>query len=245
VCGRGDKTLLFTGARAAAVELASRLREAGNERAAYYHGGLPLRVREVLEQLFADGKIPILVAADGFAADAAPGDVRQVVVAGLPTTRADLAEIIGSAGLDGRQATVTLAYRRDDLHAAEGVLVERHPTREMLASLYRVLRSEAERSGAVMWPDETLAAALRSAGLPPKVVGLGLDILAEAGVIQREFDGDHWRITLGGPDRKDLTTSVRFAEGRREAEALAALEAFAFGPLTEILQAVASPGAVH
>jgi hypothetical protein len=96
-----------------------------------------------------------------------------------------------------------------------------------------------------VWPDETLAAALRSAGLPPKVVGLGLDILAEAGVIQREFDGDHWRITLGGPDRKDLTTSVRFAEGRREAEALAALEAFAFGPLTEILQAVASPGAVH
>ena len=245
VCVRGDKTLLFTGARAPAVELASRLREAGNERAAYYHGGLPLRVREVLEQLFADGKIPILVAADGFAADAAPGDVRQVVVAGLPTTRADLAEIIGSAGLDGRQATVTLAYRRDDLHAAEGVLVERHPTREMLASLYRVLRSEAERSGAVVWPDETLAAALRSAGLPPKVVGLGLDILAEAGVIQREFDGDHWRITLGGPDRKDLTTSVRFAEGRREAEALAALEAFAFGPLTEILQAVASPGAVH
>ncbi|HEX9532372.1 MAG TPA: hypothetical protein VGA58_06325, partial [bacterium] len=245
VCVRGDKTLLFTGARAAAVELASRLREAGNERAAYYHGGLPLRVREVLEQLFADGKIPILVAADGFAADAAPGDVRQVVVAGLPTTRADLAEIIGSAGLDGRQATVTLAYRRDDLHAAESVLVERHPTREMLASLYRVLRSEAERGGAVMWPDETLAAALRSAGLPPKVVGLGLDILAEAGVIQREFDGDHWRITLGGPDRKDLTTSVRFAEGRRETEALAALEAFAFGPLTEILQAVASPGAVH
>lgn len=245
VCARGDKTLLFTGTRAVAVELASRLREAGNDRAAYYHGGLPLRVREVLEQLFADGKIPILVAADGFAADAAPGDVRQVVVAGLPTTRGELAEIIGSAGLDGRQATVTLAYRRDDLHAAEAMLAERHPTREMLASLYRVLRSEAERGGAVTWPDEALATTLRSSGLPPKAVGLGLDILAEAGVIQREYDGDHWRITLGGPDRKDLTTSLRFAEGRREAEALAALETFAFGPLTEILHAVAGPGAAR
>jgi superfamily II DNA/RNA helicase len=242
---RDDKTLLYVGTREAGVEVAARLREAGDGHVAYYHAGLPLRVREVLEQLFADGKITVLVASDGFAADAAPGDLRQVVVAGLPSHRGDLVEILGSAGLDGRQATVTLAYRKDDRLIAEGALAQRHPPREMLAFLYRALRAEVDRGGAVTWPDDALGATLRSSGIPPKTVGLGLDILAEAGVIQREYEGDRWRIMLGGADRKDLATSLRFAEGRRESEALVALETFAFGPLTEILQAVAGPGAVR
>jgi superfamily II DNA/RNA helicase len=245
VCERGDKTLLYVGTRAAAVETASRLREARNGHVAYYHAGLPLRVREVLEQLFADGKIMVLVASDGFTADAAPGDLRQVVVAGLPAHRGDLKEIVGSAGLDGRQATVTLAYKKNDLRAVEGLVAEQHPPREMLAALYRVVRAEVDRSGAATWPDDTLTTALQSVGIAPKTAGIGLDILAEAGVIQREYDGDRWRISLGGSDRKDLATSLRFAEGRREAEALDALKTFAFGPLTEILQAVAGPGAVR
>ncbi len=245
VSERGDKSLLYVGTRAAAVEAASRLREAGNGHVAYYHAGLPLRVREVLEQLFADGKIKVLVASDGFTADAAPGDLRQVVVAGLPAHRGDLKEIVGSAGLDGRQATVTLAYKKEDLRTAEGIVAERHPPREVLAALYRVVRAEVDRSGAATWPDDGLTASLRSAGISPKTVGIGLDILAEAAVIQREYDGDRWRISLGGADRKDLATSLRFAEGQRETYALDALKTFAFGPLTEILQAVAGPGAVR
>jgi len=129
--------------------------------------------------------------------------------------------------------------------ALEGLVAERHPPREMLAALYRVVRAKVDRSGAATWPDDTLTAALQSVGIAPKTAGIGLDMLAEAGVIQREYDGDRWRISLGGSDRKDLATSLRFAEGRREAEALDALKIFAFGPLTEILQAVAGPGAMR
>ena len=77
----------------------------------------------------------------------------------------------------------------------------------------------------------------------PRAIGIGLDILTEAGVIQREYDGDRWRITLSGQERHDLMTSLRYAEGRREAEALQELGRWAFGPLTEILKAVAGPGA--
>src|SRR5439155_726694 len=119
---RQGKALLYTGQRAAAIDLASRLREQNPGQVAYYHGGLPLRVREVLEQQFADGKIQALVAADGFTADAAPPDIRQVLIAGLPAHRGDLLEVIGSAGLDGRQATVTWLYRREDLPRVAGAL---------------------------------------------------------------------------------------------------------------------------
>ncbi len=239
---RGEKTLVYVGGRAVAVELAARLRERANGQVAYYHGGLPLRVREVIEQLFADGKISVLVAADGFTADAAPADIRQVVVAGLPAHRGDLVEVIGSAGLDGRQAAVTLLYRRDDLVPVTAALAERHPPRDVLAAIYKAVRGEIERTGAAAWPDDALSAALQSTGVAPRTGGIGLEILAEAGVIQREYDGDRWRITLTGQERRDLTTSLRYAEGRREADALAELGQWAFGPLTEILRAVAGPG---
>ncbi len=245
VCGRGEKTLVYAGPRPAAIDLAARLREAGNGHVAYYHGGLPLRVREVLEQLFADGKIKVLVASDGFTADAAPADIRQVVVAGLPPHRGDLAEVIGSAGLDGRQATVTLLYRKDDLAPVEATLAGRHPPREALSALYKFIRAEVVRHGSVSWPDDALAEALQPAGVAPRTIGIGLDILAEAGVIQREYEGDRWRITLAGVVRRDLTASLRFAEGRREAEAFADLSSWAFGPLADILRAVAGPGTMQ
>jgi len=238
-----EKTLLYTGGRTAAVELAARLRERNAGQVAYYHGGLPLRVREVLEQQFADGKIRVLVAADGFTADAAPADIRQAIIAGLPAYRDDLLEVIGSAGLDGRQATVTLLYRRDDLSPVAAALAERHPDREALAAIYRIVRGEVERVGTAAWPDDALNNALQQEGMVPRAIGIGLDILTEAGVIQREYDGDRWRITLSGQERHDLMISLRYAEGRREAEALQELGRWAFGPLTEILKAVAGPGA--
>ena len=239
---RQGKALLYTGQRAAAIDLASRLREQNPGQVAYYHGGLPLRVREVLEQQFADGKIQALVAADGFTADAAPPDIRQVLIAGLPAHRGDLLEVIGSAGLDGRQATVTLLYRREDLPRVAAALAERHPDREMLAAIYRIVRAEVERAGMAAWPDDRPDAALQREGIAPRAIGIGLDILAEAGVIQRDYDGDRWRITLSGQERRDLLTSLRYAEGHREAEAFQEMSRWAFGPLTDILKAVAGPG---
>ncbi len=241
LAGRNDKRLIYAGTRPAAVELAARLREQTDGQVAYYHGGLPLRVREVLEQLFADGKIAMLVVSDGFTADAAPGDIRQVVVAGLPAHRSDLVEVIGSAGLDGRQATVTLLYRKDDLPAVDAMLAAEHPGRETLATVYRAVRAETERTGAALWPDGAMRAALQDAGISPRTIGIALDILAEAGAIQREYEGDQWHITVAGQERRDLATSLRYAEGRREAEALVELGHWAFGPLADILKAVAGP----
>lgn len=238
---RREKTLICVGSRAQSVEVADRLRERGAQ-VAYYHGGLPLRVREVLEQLFVDGKVLVLVAADGFTEQSAPADIRHVVAAGLPGHRAELVEWIGMAGLDGRSALATLLYGREDARQMKHALGEYHPTRETLAAIYRAVRDQVERATSASWPDQGLAAALEGAVPSRRTIGIGLDVLAEAGAIQREFDGDHWRITLGGTgSRRDLTTSVRYAEGQRQAEALADLTQWAFGPLHEILKAVAGP----
>ncbi len=243
IAGREEKTLVYVSTRLQAVDLARRLRDAGGGQVAYYHRGLPLRVREVLEQLFTDGKVRTLVAAD--LPGAAPPDVRQVIVAGLPAHRADLVDLIAAAGRDGRQAVVTLAYRADDLADVRAGVTARHPPREVLAVLYRTLRAHGERGGALRWPDEDLAAALQQCGIAPRTAAVGLEVLAEAGVLSREYDGESWRMTLAVGERRDLATSLRYAEGRREEAALADLGRWALGPLVEILREAAGPGAAQ
>lgn len=242
VIARGEKTIIFTGNRAAAVEMATRFRGAPDTggAVAYYHGGLPLRVREVLEQMYIDGGIRVLVAADGFSEDVAPPDVRQVVLAGLADDAATLAGQIGLGGLDGRQSTVTLAYRREDLAALRAQLCERHPSRETLAAIYRAIRTAAAGGEAVTWPDGPVMEQMTAIGLSRRTVGIGLDILAEAGVLQREYDGERWRISLPVDEvKRDLATSLRYTEGQRETAALDAVETWAFGPLADILRVVA------
>lgn len=243
VIARGEKTIIFTETRAAAVETAGRYRAApggAGDAVAYYHGGLPLRVRDVLEQMYSDGAIRVLVAADGFSEDVAPPDIRQVVLAGLADDTATLAGQIGLGGLDGRQSTVTLAYRREDLAGLRARLRERHPSREMLADLYRAIRTLTAGGTTVTWPDGPLMEQMAGIGLSRRTVGTGLDILAEAGVLQREYDGEQWRITLPADEvKRELTTSLRYTEGQREAAGLDAVEAWAFGPLADILRVVA------
>ncbi len=241
---RGERVLVSVASRAASVEVAIALKGRTDRTVAYYHDGLPLRVREVLEQLFADGKIDVLVAA-GFPEEAAPADLRQVVVAGLPGSRAELVEEIGLAGRDGKQATVTLLYQRADLEVIKAEQAERNPSRETLGALYRELRAQIGRGEAAVWPDERLAAALQPVVPSRRTIGIGLDILAEAGVIQREFEGEQWRISFP-PEvgKRELATSLRYAEGQRETDAIGVMARWAFGPLAEILRAVVGPAAM-
>lgn len=236
LAARRERTQVFVGSRQRAVEMAARLRDDGIQ-AAYYHSGVPLRVREVLEQAFADGKIAVLVAGDGLCEDAAPADVRHVIIAGLPSNRAELAEWMGMAGLDGRQATVTLAYGREHLREVERTLAEEHPSREVLAHVFRAVRARGARA---TWPDDTLAAALDDQIHSRRTIGVALDILAEAGVVLREFDGERWQLSLPADGvRRDLTTSLRYTEGNNETLEAVALDRFAFGPLPELLRVVA------
>lgn len=242
IIGRGEKTLVYTSSRASSVEVAQNLKASTGRDVAYCHAGLPIRVREVLEQMFADGKIGVMVVADGLDEAAFPGDVRQAALLGLPHTVAELIEQIGTAGMDGRQAHATLLYGRLDLEAARSSLAERNPTRDTLAAIYRAVREQAAKDRYASWPDPGLTSAL-GAVASPRVIGIGLDVLAEAGVIQREYEGEHWRITVGDGARRELSTSLRYAEGEREREALDELAEFAFGSLSEILKAVAGPTA--
>ncbi|MGH2453978.1 MAG: single-stranded-DNA-specific exonuclease RecJ [bacterium] len=240
---RGGKTLIFLTDRADAVALAATLRSReGFPTVAYYHGGLPARVRRVIEQLFVDGKIMVLVTTGAFPEVFAPGDIAQVIIGGLPQTRAQLHEMAALAGLAGKGATVVLACAPGDAARNRHVLEERFPSRERLADFYRLLRTEAHRAGVgegVLWPGDALGSTL-GAGWSPQAIESALETLAEAGVIHREMAEGRWRIELLDGGRRELTDSLRYVEGQREREALATVTEVAFAPASAILQALAT-----
>ncbi|HEY6103401.1 MAG TPA: hypothetical protein VI007_09295, partial [bacterium] len=106
-----------------------------------------------------------------------------------------------------------------------------------LTSVFKAIRA---RGADAAWPDETLAAALDGPVPSRRTIGVALDVLAEAGVILREFDGDRWRLALAEEaGRRDLSTSLRYTEGNKEVLEAVALDRFAFGPLPELLRTVA------
>jgi single-stranded-DNA-specific exonuclease len=234
---RRDKTLVVVRTPAESVTLAAHLRGRYPEAAgtiAYYHAGLPVALRRVLEDLFAAGRITTLVTAMPLVPPAAPVDVTRLVAVGLPSSRVSAAEALAAAGLGGRTGTIELCYGADTFAAARVAADLRFPDRATLVKCYRALR---EAAGGGPW---SLPAGvddpLPGSGLSRELVTVCLDVLTGAGAVSREDAGDVAQFAIAeSSGRIDLTRSLRHLEGERERAALADLRGWALGPAGAIL----------
>jgi single-stranded-DNA-specific exonuclease len=236
--GRADRVVVLTSDAAAAVAAARSLRQtapADAGRLAYYHEGLPLALRRVLEDLFGAGAIRALVAGTLFVDPSAPPTVSRVVALGLPPTRLLASEALGVAGLDGRQAVVDLAYDAGAVDAVVEAVAERHPPRDALVQCYHYFK-ELDRRGP--WALPTVG----EPGLSAKTLAAAAEVFLEAGVVAVEDgEGAAVRYVLVAPEgRVDLASSLRYREGARERAAADALRAWAGGGAAAILAALAA-----
>ncbi len=240
---RREKTLVVASDAAHSVAVARHLREQHADRAesiAYYHAGLPVPLRRVLEDLFAAGRIATLVAGTLLVDPAVPEDLTHVVAVGVRGSQWLTAESLAVAGLRGRAASVELAYDPDTLAAAQTLMEARFPRRDALVRCYRSLRDAARDrpwslAGDVAEP--LLGSALPGSGLPQAALVACLDILVEAGVVVREdpHNGPSQYTLAETSGRIDLTRSLRYVEGERERAAWVDLRAWAMGPVGAIL----------
>jgi single-stranded-DNA-specific exonuclease len=222
VVSRDEKIVVYAIGREECVRLAARLRDraGGEARVAYLHSGLPARVRHIVLQAFRESRLEILVATPALDEEALPPDVRHVVIAALPPDRERLADGLGALGFNERPISVTVLFGPDELPSRRLALNAQVPDRPQLASMYRALASW-RRDAPVSWPSEETWTYLRAAvpGLTPAAVDAAFTIFEEAGVGTREVVGDHMDVELASGARRDLTTSLRYREGRREREA--------------------------
>jgi len=247
VIGRDEKVVVYAAGREECVQLAQHLRaqhDGLTRRVGYLHGGLPARVRHIVAQAFREGRLDVLVATAALDEEALPSDVRDVLVASLPSDRARFVEAFGGAGFGARPVTVTLLFGADEMAARRRALGGRAPDREVLAAVYRELR-RWRGDAAWAWPDDATWAHLSRAlpDLPRSAVDGAVAIFEEAGLATREIVLGRSEVQLLPALRRDLGASLRYREGRRERDAF---EEFARWALRaggfELLQAAAGQG---
>jgi single-stranded-DNA-specific exonuclease len=241
--GRPEKVLVLTAGAEPAVHHARQLREAGqdgSEKVAYYHDRLPATLRRVLEDLWAAGRITLLVSGSLMTTSAVPQDVTRVVALGIPRTRLIAAECLGAAGASGQTTAVELRYGATELAALAAAVEKRSPSRDSLVRCYHFLRTRHPGRGWTV--PNVLPEAASEAPLSPEVLAAALAVFVEAGILSAEGDGPEMRYAWAehGP-RVDLERSLRFREAVAEQTALADLKAWATGPASAILADLARP----
>jgi single-stranded-DNA-specific exonuclease len=214
---------------------------------AFYHGGLGKSARSMLEGLFREGAVRLMVATSAFGEGVDIPDVRHVVHYHLPFNETDFNQQSGRAGRDSGEAWVHLLWGDRDADLNRLILRGKAPDREALKAVYVALREVADDGETVVTNGEladlanarreTAAAAegerAASAGgyglLTPDTVSAAVGIFTELRLVLREREGSERRLRLADrPEKKlDLTSSVRYNEGMQERAAFEAFQATA------------------
>lgn len=96
-------------------------------RVAYYHAGMDLYDRQLIQQQFLDGHIDWVVATNAFGMGVHKDDVRHIIHDVFPATMANYMQEIGRAGRDGHDAIAVLLYAQGDEQVVTYVATEELP----------------------------------------------------------------------------------------------------------------------
>ncbi len=224
----GGKCVIYVNSREQSVGVARRLRRRVPQLAlqiGFYNAALSRAERRRIEELFRQGQIQVLVATSAFGEGIDIPDIRHVVLYHMPFSDVEFNQMSGRAGRDGKDAWVHLLYGRADVSINEGILAEMTPSREVMAQIYRRMRSlQAEQPGQMVTLLASELARLASDDariVSPQAARCGLSVFTELGLIEstRSFSGGFevhgFRVREGAP-KVELTDSVRYQEGLDE-----------------------------
>ncbi|MHB1341706.1 MAG: single-stranded-DNA-specific exonuclease RecJ [Coriobacteriia bacterium] len=228
LAARSEKMIVYANSREVTVKLARMLRERVpglHHSVAFYNGGLTRSARHAVESAFRDGAIRVVVATSAFGEGVNIPDVRHVALFHLPFNAVEFNQMSGRAGRDGAPAHVHLLYTERDARINRSILQSLAPERDDLAALYLVLKQCATGSdGAIEITNAELAERLKkrrpSTPVDDRGVSAAIGVFRELGLVDGEGAGSYRRLSLLPPPegKLDLTTSVRYAEGREELE---------------------------
>ncbi len=222
---RGEKTVIYVNSREHSVALARLLRRRVPQLACmigFYNAGLSRAERKRVEELFRHDDLKVLVATSAFGEGVDIPNIRHVVLYHLPFSDIEFNQMSGRAGRDGKPAWIHLLYGRGDAALNERILAEATPDHDVMAQVYRRLRSLQREHGADYFcvGDADLAQAASDClcAVSPTAAACGLAVFRELGLIETRTVYEAGRPALWvrvreGADRVELTDSVRYREG--------------------------------
>ena len=118
--------IFYTQSRAKCEQYAAVLVEQG-VRIAYYHGGMELYDRQLIQQQFLQGQLDWIVATNAFGMGVHKDNIRHIMHETLPQTMANYMQEIGRAGRDGQPAIAILLYAQGDEERVHYIATEDLP----------------------------------------------------------------------------------------------------------------------
>lgn len=221
-----SKVLIYVNSRRKAIEVAEKLRSRlprKRDEIGFYHGGLSNLWRQEVENWFRNGTLKVLVATSAFGEGIDLPDIRHVVLYHLPFHKTAFNQQCGRAGRDGQPSTIHLLFNEQDVELNQFILSNRALRRNQIGPLYLVLKGACHETGFTELSNPEIADILQKKykiALMPEGISLGLRIMEDLNLIQRERQGAKRKIYLKQvpKEKQDLAQSVTYLEGLEEEE---------------------------
>ncbi len=182
-------TLIYTGTRRDAEEVAEFVRVVCKLQAEHYHAGLLPEDRVRIQERFINGSTPVIVATNAFGMGIDRADVRQVIHYSVPGSLEAYYQEAGRAGRDEYPARAVLLYDPQDRALQEFFIQNSVVTSDELQLLYRALGNSNDE----IWL--TIEDFQRRTELHPVKIKVGLAELERAGALEHLGD-DGFRMSL-------------------------------------------------
>jgi ATP-dependent DNA helicase RecQ len=176
-----------------AADAVSEWLKAQGVSAAAYHGKLPAKVREVVQDDFMADKYKVIVATKAFGMGIDKADVRFVVHYQFPDSVESYYQEAGRAGRDGKDSRIVLLYQLEDKRVQSFFLGGKYPGRAEVSKFLSAL-AEAEAAGVPL----KLTELAKEDNVPLKKLSVVANYLESAGLIKKgrgikvlnKFDSD-------------------------------------------------------